>query len=90
MLSSLAERDGIGPVADACSANLETMASFAPSSAGSAEGLGSVHVIRAAHGSSVELQLKAGRYFSRSVIERRVREVSERDAWKEMTAPENL
>lgn len=55
-----------------------------------AEGLPAFHVIRVPRGSSLEVQLRAGRYLSRHVIRQRVREVSERDQWEEMHADENL
>lgn len=52
--------------------------------------LGSVRVIRYPRGSSLELELRAGRYFSERGIAREVEAVSTRDEWEEMTADENL
>jgi tetratricopeptide (TPR) repeat protein len=83
-------RSGLDSVADVHANNLETMATFAPNRSEATDELGSVHIIRLRHGSSTELELKAGRYFSRDIIKRRVRRISERDSWEEMTAPENL
>ncbi|MEA3502577.1 MAG: tetratricopeptide repeat protein, partial [Actinomycetota bacterium] len=79
-----------GPITRIHASNLETLAGFAPTDEDTSGELGSVRVIRVPHGSSIELELKAGRYFTQSIIEQRVREVSERDAWEEMTSPENL
>lgn len=64
--------------------NAEVLAEFHPSGEPASEGLGSVHVIRVPAGCSVELELKAGRYFSAAALERRVAEVSRRDRWDEM------
>ncbi|MEA2022941.1 MAG: hypothetical protein U9N79_01480 [Actinomycetota bacterium] len=80
----------LGSVPSTCAGNLKTMADFAPTAVDTSDELGCVHVIRAPYGSSIELQLRIGRYFSPSMIRRRVREISERDAWEEMTSPENL
>ncbi|MEA3502303.1 MAG: hypothetical protein U9R47_05980, partial [Actinomycetota bacterium] len=89
-IEAFSKRKDLGLVASTCAENLETMAGFGPTVADASDELGSVHIIRLPYGSSNELQLRAGRYFSPSIIERRVREISERDAWEEMTAPENL
>ncbi|MEA3503014.1 MAG: tetratricopeptide repeat protein, partial [Actinomycetota bacterium] len=89
-IEDLFKRSDLGPVASTCVENLETMAGFGPTAVDASDELGSAHVIRAPYGSSIELQLRAGRYFTQSIIEQRVREVSERDAWEEMTSPENL
>lgn len=83
-------RGDVGSIAEIHARNLDTLATFAPEGAEATDELGSVHVIRLRHGSSTELELKAGRYFSRDIIERRIRHISERDAWDEMTAPVNL
>jgi tetratricopeptide (TPR) repeat protein len=88
-----ASRSGLshGPrsLSDVFATNLERLAEFAPQPAESSE-LGSLLVIRAPAGSSFELQMKSARYFDPDVIERRVRHVSERDAWPEMTSETNL
>lgn len=89
-LKHLGGRGDLNSVSELHAANLEIMATFGSNQDDTADELGSVHTIRVRYGSSIELELKAGRYFSRDIIESRVREISERDAWDEMTAPENL
>ncbi len=73
-----------------CTRNSEVLTQFHPSLERTSDGLGPIHVIRVPAGSSVEIELKAGRYFSPSSIARRVAEVSRRDQWEEMTSPTNL
>lgn len=80
---------GGGSLADVFVANLQRLAEFAPQAGESSE-LGSLLVIRAPSGSSLELQMKSARYFDHDVIERRARHISERDAWPEMTSETNL
>lgn len=85
-----APSDIADPSAATCARNAEVLAQFHPSLERTVEGLGPIHVIRVPAGSSVEIELKAGRYFSPSSIARRVAEVSHRDQWEEMTSSTNL
>ena len=88
-LNRSSDRGDLDLVAEVRAANAEAMATFVPDRGDTNYELGSVYIIRVPHGSSVELELKAGRYLSRDIIERRVREISERDAWEGITAKEN-
>lgn len=49
-----------------------------------------MYILRVPRESSLELHVRAGRFLSASALRARVREVSERDQWPEMRAPENL
>jgi hypothetical protein len=77
-------------VSAVCETNIDRLASFAPPGSDESGELGPLHIISVPYGSSIELQLKAGRYFSPVALEQRVRRISERDQWEEMTAPQNL
>ncbi len=78
------------PISALCARNEETLDGFRPARSELSTELGSVHILRVPYDSSIELQIKAGRYLTPKGIEKRVRQISERDAWDEMTAPENL
>lgn len=51
----------------------------------SAGPLGSLHLIRFARGSSIELELRSGRYFTRRTMLDRIRGLSEAEEWPEIT-----
>lgn len=89
-VAQVSGRDGTQSISEIHGSNIDTLAAFAPGASESADELGSIHIIRLRYGTSTELELKAGRYLSRDIVERRVRRISERDAWDEMTAPVNL
>lgn len=88
--ASAAQDEDADPATAACTENADVLAQFHPSLERQTDELGPIYVIRVPAGSSIEIELKAGRYFSPSTIARRVADVSQRDQWEEITSPTYL